>query len=81
MEIDVLNEIAVQVRRCFSEMDALEVKFIEACYLSEPATSLRGFAERQGLTAKDFNELRARAISRLREQLAARNIRSSADIL
>jgi hypothetical protein len=81
MEITYAEEIASLLRECLQELTAVEAAFIGDCHLSEPRKSLKAFAEEHGLRQKEMVDLRVRAMSRLREELASKKVYDLADIL
>ena len=81
METAELDDVTVLLRECVQKLSALEAAYIGDCYLSEPRKSLKAFAEEHGLRQREMAELRVRAITRLRDELAARQVYDLADIL
>ena len=71
----------VVIEACLSELDEMEAAFLRDCYLHEPKIPLPTFAKQWQLSQKAFRQLRGRAVSRLKESLAARNIHSLGDLV
>lgn len=81
MQVSVEGEMAVVLEGCLSELEDIEAQFIRECHLQQPPTPMSKFARLRQLSPKDLTALRNRATGRLKELLAAKNIRSLGDIL
>jgi hypothetical protein len=75
------REMTVMIDECLSELDKIEAAFLRDCHLHQLKTPLWAFAKRWRLSQKDLTELRSRALDRLKERLAAKNIHSLGDII
>jgi hypothetical protein len=80
VDVDTSEQMVVLLQNCLKHMDVLEAAFIQHCYLAKPRTTLKVFADQQGLTLKELGLLRNRAMTRLKLELAARNVRSMGDL-
>jgi hypothetical protein len=81
MEITTLDDVAILLWNCVRQLSELEASFIEECHLAEPRKTLKAFAAEHGLKLSEMADLRDRAMRRLREECAAKNVHSLADIL
>jgi hypothetical protein len=80
MEVTATDDMTAVLRECLTAMDGIEAHFIEECYLADPKTALKTFAAQNGLSPKQVSELRTRAMSSLKERLAAKNIQKIGDV-
>jgi hypothetical protein len=81
MRVKPEQELAVMIDACLGELEETEAALIRECHLQEPKTPLPAFAKQRRLSQKALAKLRSRALDRLKESLAARNIHSIGDIL
>jgi hypothetical protein len=81
LQVAAQDEMTVMIGGCLGELEEIEAALIRECHLREPKTPLPTFAKQRGLSKKTLTELRGRAVSRLKERLAARNVHSVGDIL
>jgi hypothetical protein len=81
MQSTVSEEMSCLLRDAIMHLTPLEAAYIEECHLSEPRISLKAFSEAHGLRQKEMTDLRVRAIRRLQEELATKNVYGLADIL
>ena len=81
MQTTTAEEMSCLLRDCIEALTAVEAAFIGDCHLSERRKSLKAFAEEHGLRQSEMADLRVRAMTRLRKELAARKVYDLADIL
>jgi hypothetical protein len=81
MQLTAEDEMADLLRGCLPELDQVEAAFIRDCWLREPQMPLQKFSESRGLSAKALTGLRKRALVRLKDLLASKNINSVADVV
>ena len=81
MQLRAEDEMILRINECLGELEDIEAALIRECHLQEPRTALPAFAKQRRLSQKALTELRSRALDRLKERLAAKNIHSLGDIL
>jgi hypothetical protein len=81
MRLTAEEEMTDLIRACLPELEQIEAAFIQECYLQEPTVPLADFSKEWRLSAKALNEVRKRALLRLKELMSKQNINSLADIV
>jgi hypothetical protein len=81
MQVKQDVELSTIIDECLAELEDGEAALIRECHLQEPRTAFPIFAKKRRLSQKALSELRTRALDRMRDSLAARNIYSLGDIL
>jgi hypothetical protein len=81
MQVTAEEELSDLLDACLPELDQIEAAFIEDCCLREPNMLLRDFSKTWGLSAKALNDVRKRALVRLKDVMAKKRITSISDIV
>jgi hypothetical protein len=81
MQLTAEEEMTDLIRACLPELERIEAAFIQECYLQEPTVPLANFSKEWRLSAKALNEVRKRALVRLKDLVAKRGFNSILDII